>query len=73
MSSNDAFFTSLSDEMAESSFESFGDFGEFQGAADGELTPTAGSWTFASDGSDTPSSGDGSPSPSPKSGEEGKT
>ncbi|KAF8867842.1 SIT4 phosphatase-associated protein-domain-containing protein [Mucidula mucida] len=72
VSSNDAFFTSLSDEMAESSFESFGDFGEFQGAADGELTPTAGSWTFASDGSDTPSSGDGSPSPSPKSGRRGR-
>lgn len=31
----------------DASFEGFGDFGEFQ-AADGELTPTGGSWSFAS-------------------------
>ena len=34
--------------MEDSSFDStFGDFGEFQSARDGELTPTTGSWTFA--------------------------
>lgn len=37
--------------MEDSSFESFGDFGDFQTAEEGELTPTAGSWTFASDSS----------------------
>ncbi|THV04000.1 SAPS-domain-containing protein [Dendrothele bispora CBS 962.96] len=52
-------FSSFSDNDMEdgSSFDSFGDFGDFQGAddglldnvSDGELTPTAGSWTeFAS-------------------------
>ncbi|EIN06991.1 SAPS-domain-containing protein [Punctularia strigosozonata HHB-11173 SS5] len=42
------------------SFDSFGDFGDFQAAPeDGELTPTGGSWTFASD---TASAGDGSES-----------
>jgi serine/threonine-protein phosphatase 6 regulatory subunit 3 len=30
------------------SFDSFGDFGDFQSAGDGETTPTAGSWTFTS-------------------------
>ena len=29
-------------------FDTFGDFGDFQSAQDGELTPTTGSWTFAS-------------------------
>jgi serine/threonine-protein phosphatase 6 regulatory subunit 3 len=29
-------------------FDAFGDFGDFQSAQDGELTPTAGSWTFTS-------------------------
>jgi serine/threonine-protein phosphatase 6 regulatory subunit 3 len=34
--------------MEDTSFDSsFGDFGEFQSAQDGELTPTTGSWTFA--------------------------
>jgi serine/threonine-protein phosphatase 6 regulatory subunit 3 len=43
------FSTSFSDEMEDSSFDSssFGEFGEFQSAQDGELTPTTGSWTFA--------------------------
>lgn len=38
------------DADAASSFEGFGDFGDFQ-SGDGELTPTGGSWTFASDAS----------------------
>ena len=44
------FSSSFSDE--DSSFESFGDFGDFQAAEehDGELTPTSGSWTFANEG-----------------------
>ncbi|KAF8801647.1 SAPS-domain-containing protein [Phlegmacium glaucopus] len=42
------FSSSLSDE--DSSFENFGDFGDFQTAEDGELTPTSGSWTFANEG-----------------------
>jgi len=42
------FSSSFSDE--DSSFESFGDFGDFQTAEDGELTPTSGSWTFANEG-----------------------
>lgn len=37
--------SSFSDEV---SFDSFGDFGDFQSAGDGESTPTAGSWTFTS-------------------------
>ncbi len=42
------FNSSFSDE--DSSFESFGDFGDFHGAEEGELTPTiSGSWTFASE------------------------
>lgn len=45
------FPSSFSDEIEDSSFESFGDFGDFQTAQDGELTPTAGSWTFTSDSS----------------------
>jgi len=32
----------------DSTFDTFGDFGDFQSAQDGELTPTAGSWTFTS-------------------------
>jgi serine/threonine-protein phosphatase 6 regulatory subunit 3 len=32
----------------DSAFDTFGDFGDFQSAQDGELTPTAGSWTFTS-------------------------
>jgi serine/threonine-protein phosphatase 6 regulatory subunit 3 len=31
-------------------FDNFGDFGDFQ-SGDGDLTPTGGSWTFASDAS----------------------
>ena len=42
------FSSSFSDE--DSSFDSFGDFGDFQAAEDGELTPTSGSWTFANEG-----------------------
>ncbi|KAG7448348.1 SAPS-domain-containing protein [Guyanagaster necrorhizus] len=64
VSSNDAFFSSLSDEMEDSTFDNFGDFGDFQSASpsqDGELTPTAGSWSFASDSS---ASDEGAPSPS---------
>jgi len=47
-----SFSSSFSDESFDS--ESFGDFGDFQSAnteGDGELTPTTGSWTFASDSS----------------------
>lgn len=52
------FTSSFSDEMEDSSFDSnFGDFGDFQSAEDGELTPTTGSWSFTSD-----SSADGSDS-----------
>jgi len=46
MSDGFTFNSSFSDE--ESSFESFGDFGDFQSPGDGELTPTtSGSCTFA--------------------------
>ncbi|KAL0946479.1 hypothetical protein HGRIS_012696 [Hohenbuehelia grisea] len=44
------FAASFSEEMEDASYEAFGDFGDFQ-AASGELTPTGGSWTFASDSS----------------------
>ncbi|KAF9462719.1 SIT4 phosphatase-associated protein-domain-containing protein [Collybia nuda] len=45
------FSSSLSEDIEDSSFDSsFGDFGDFQTAQDGgDLTPTTGSWTFASD------------------------
>ena len=43
-------FTTVGVDADDASFEGFGDFGEFQGA-DGELTPTGGSWSFASDAS----------------------
>ena len=47
---NDSFTFSSSFSDEESSFESFGDFGDFQSPEDGELTPTtSGSWTFASE------------------------
>ena len=42
------FTTSFSDEMDDGSFDTFGDFGDFQTAQDGELTPTTGSWSFTS-------------------------
>jgi len=53
---------SFSDDIQEVSFDSFGDFGDFQSARDGETTPTAGSWTFASGSSHSSPSdaGDGS-------------
>ncbi|KAJ8092425.1 sporulation-induced protein [Marasmius tenuissimus] len=58
------FPSSLSpEELDESSFESFGDFGDFQTAdelQDGELTPTGGSWTFASDSSVSDTNSEGS-------------
>ena len=43
------FSSSFSDE--DSTFDSFGDFGDFQTAEDhdGSLTPTSGSWTFANE------------------------
>ena len=62
VSNSDAFFSSLSDEMEDSTFDNFGDFGDFQSASptqDGELTPTAESWSFASDSS----ASDDSPKP----------
>lgn len=40
--------TNITEDVDETSFDSFGDFGDFQ-TADGELTPTGGSWSFASD------------------------
>lgn len=53
---------SFSDDIQEVSFDSFGDFGDFQSAGEGETTPTAGSWTFASGSSHSSPSdeGDGS-------------
>jgi hypothetical protein len=55
------FSSSFSDEMEETTFESFGEFGDFQSPQDGELTPTAGSWTFT--GSSTLSDEPGSEEP----------
>ncbi|KAI0306658.1 SIT4 phosphatase-associated protein-domain-containing protein [Multifurca ochricompacta] len=54
--------SSFSEDIQEVSFDSFGDFGDFQSAGDGETTPTAGSWTFASGSSHSSPSdtGDGS-------------
>ncbi|KAK7038262.1 SIT4 phosphatase-associated protein-domain-containing protein [Favolaschia claudopus] len=50
------FSSSFSDEMEDTAFDSFADFGEFNSPpADGELTPTAGSWTFTSGSSPSPS------------------
>lgn len=43
------FSSSFTEEDA--TFDSFGEFGDFQSAHDGELTPTTGSWTFTSDSS----------------------
>ncbi|KAF8884827.1 SIT4 phosphatase-associated protein-domain-containing protein [Infundibulicybe gibba] len=58
------FSSSFSDETEDASFESFGDFGEFQSPHDGELTPTAGSWTFTSEAGTSDEAGsEGSPSP----------
>ena len=50
---NDTFTFSSSFSDEDSSFDSFGDFGDFQTAEDhdgGSLTPTSGSWTFANGG-----------------------
>ena len=46
----DPFTFSASFTEDDAAFDSFGDFGDFQSAEadDGELTPTAGSWTFTS-------------------------
>ncbi|KAJ7264879.1 SIT4 phosphatase-associated protein-domain-containing protein [Mycena haematopus] len=54
------FSSSFSDEMEDTAFDSFADFGEFSPPRDGELTPTAGSWTFTSDSSPSPSDDAGS-------------
>ncbi|KAJ7772937.1 SIT4 phosphatase-associated protein-domain-containing protein [Mycena maculata] len=56
------FSSSFSDEMEDTAFDSFADFGEFSTSPprDGELTPTAGSWTFTSDSSPSPSDDAGS-------------
>jgi len=43
-------YATVASEADEAGFEGFGEFGDFQGA-DGEMTPTAGSWSFASDAS----------------------
>ena len=51
------FPSSISDDMEDSSFEGgFEDFGDFQSGGGGELTPTTGSWMFAS-GSSTDEAG----------------
>jgi len=42
--------TSVSEDSEVPTFEEFADFGDFQ-VADGELTPTGGSWSMASDAS----------------------
>ena len=41
-------FTGSNEDADETSYDDFGDFGEFQ-TGDGETTPTGGSWSFASD------------------------
>lgn len=53
-SGSDPFTLSSSFTEDDAAFDSFGDFGDFQTAEEeaGELTPTAGSWTFTS-GSNT--------------------
>ncbi|KIY70423.1 SAPS-domain-containing protein [Cylindrobasidium torrendii FP15055 ss-10] len=70
-SSSDSFLSALSDadDLAD---DSTFDFGDFQGAddpgsppQDGQLTPTAGSWTFASGDDESDRSGSASP-PTPK-------
>ncbi|KAJ7137920.1 SIT4 phosphatase-associated protein-domain-containing protein [Mycena epipterygia] len=69
------FSSSFSDEMEDTAFDSFADFGEFSGASppqDGELTPTAGSWTFTSDSSPSLSDDAGSEHSGPHSPEEEK-
>ncbi|KAJ7481056.1 SIT4 phosphatase-associated protein-domain-containing protein, partial [Mycena galericulata] len=69
------FSSSFSDEMEDTAFDSFADFGEFSGTSpprDGELTPTAGSWTFTSDSSPSPSDDAGSEHVEPQSPEEEK-
>jgi len=69
------FSSSFSDEMEDTAFDSFADFGEFSAASppkDGELTPTAGSWTFASGLSPSPSDDAGSEHLEPQSPEEEK-
>ncbi|KAJ7080423.1 SIT4 phosphatase-associated protein-domain-containing protein [Mycena belliarum] len=72
------FSSTFSDEMEDTAFDSFADFGEFSGSPpqDGELTPTAGSWTFTSDSSPSPSDDAGSehsgPIDSPRSPEDEK-
>ncbi|EGO21202.1 hypothetical protein SERLADRAFT_452336 [Serpula lacrymans var. lacrymans S7.9] len=55
------FSSSFSEDMEDSSFDSFGDFGDFHSAQDGELTPTAGSWTLTSGSDDAGSEGSASP------------
>lgn len=52
--------------MEDSTFEGFGEFGEFQSNS-GELTPTGGSWTFASDSSISEGSEDAGSVHSPRS------
>ncbi|KAH8117023.1 SIT4 phosphatase-associated protein-domain-containing protein [Phellopilus nigrolimitatus] len=48
-SDNEPFsFSSVSEDVDDASFDNFGDFGDFHNG-DGELTPTGGSWSFASD------------------------
>ncbi|KAJ7633140.1 SIT4 phosphatase-associated protein-domain-containing protein [Roridomyces roridus] len=56
------FSSSFSDEMEDTAFDSFADFGEFSTSPprDGELTPTAGSWTFTSGSSPSASDDAGS-------------
>ncbi|KAJ7029390.1 SIT4 phosphatase-associated protein-domain-containing protein [Mycena alexandri] len=69
------FSSSFSDEMEDTAFDSFADFGsEFSSSPpqDGELTPTAGSWTFTSGSSPSPSDGSGSEHLEPQSPEEEK-
>lgn len=61
--------------MEDTAFDSFADFGsEFSSSPpqDGELTPTAGSWTFTSGSSPSPSDGSGSEHLEPQSPEEEK-
>ncbi|KAJ6501910.1 SIT4 phosphatase-associated protein-domain-containing protein [Mycena sanguinolenta] len=54
------FSSSFSEEMEDTAFDSFADFGEFSPPQDGELTPTAGSWTFTGGSSPSPSDDAGS-------------
>lgn len=49
--------STILEDAEDASFENFNDFGDFQSGS-GDLTPTGGSWTFASDASHSSGSED---------------